>query len=840
MFKRDAATTISASLVAVIVIIAVIIGFRSFAKPSHDDIHQAHHKQKTQQVHQERETSNGPETRAVTLANSVSFHQTEKVQATPTSTSQAETLPRETIRLAVGDRLEIDFYEKLNFEGDRWDNERNPVRTLHRHSALSGDFIVQSGGTISLPMFGRVKIADSTEAAAEQELARLFEEQFGRSGSVSVVLKERLPVYVMGIVKAPGAYTLTPFMTVGHIVALAGGFEQNVDQTSRRRVAQLYARRAVLVAERDQASEISTTLTEPVIDLVGPLAAERLISNIQFNRNLAQQADAAQEVEIQAEIDAAQKQLDSLEATVALQEENVKLREQRYDALQQLADQGHMRQTMVINAQSELADAQKGLKDTKLAIADAKSKVARTQSEKAKHSLNVRLFLENEISAVDDEISTKMKANGTSQFIPMEMIDTKNQHEEALDVNSGSIYSAIEYEVVRRTVDGTTILTASETTDLEPGDLIRVFIGNDHNRKTRSLSNNQTNMEKNTDRTKTVSADILSPREPSEREADSAIELDETVPLPELKKKSPPSPTLQTKIVPPDHAQSADEVTEDAPTETVEVEIVKENEFSEAVPILGPPLKIGGPIKKTPTQKPTDELIEAIAPSHATDGFKADEKDQQTAESTPQDMTKNSGVEPDIDNGSSETAKINEKMNDKKAENSATNDLDADRNLETNLSSPTKNSQPIEQASPRVTKLSPKNFKHEPANSTTKKIELQGNIHEDHEASDQQNDSHSIIAKPTFSISIDDEIKSRTEQLRKSNDNTKFSGLIIVIPPDGAGDQNESDVQSNEVPTVEENTESTTSTENKQSKKEPPEKPTGGVKIFGSIIEEAY
>ena len=58
------------------------------------------------------------------------------------------------------------------------------------------------------------------------DLAVSFAAVTGRSANIDVKISDRLPIYVVGPVKNPGAYKYVPGMIVLHAIALAGGLDR--------------------------------------------------------------------------------------------------------------------------------------------------------------------------------------------------------------------------------------------------------------------------------------------------------------------------------------------------------------------------------------------------------------------------------------------------------------------------------------------------------------------------------------------------------------------------------------------------------------------------------------
>jgi len=100
--------------------------------------------------------------------------------------------------------------------------------TVYDHPDLTGNFTVESDGTLTFPLIGRVKAAGLTLRTFEDELKKGLADGYLKNPQVSVTIGEYKSqrVFVMGEVRAPGAYQLTGDMTIIEALAKAGGTTQ--------------------------------------------------------------------------------------------------------------------------------------------------------------------------------------------------------------------------------------------------------------------------------------------------------------------------------------------------------------------------------------------------------------------------------------------------------------------------------------------------------------------------------------------------------------------------------------------------------------------------------------
>jgi polysaccharide export outer membrane protein len=92
--------------------------------------------------------------------------------------------------------------------------------TFWLEPALSGEYAVDESGAVVLPLLG----SRSVTAVSAAELKRQLQADYAKeiqNQEVAIVLLRR--VRVLGAVQKPGLYFIDPTMTLGDVVALAGG-----------------------------------------------------------------------------------------------------------------------------------------------------------------------------------------------------------------------------------------------------------------------------------------------------------------------------------------------------------------------------------------------------------------------------------------------------------------------------------------------------------------------------------------------------------------------------------------------------------------------------------------
>lgn len=96
--------------------------------------------------------------------------------------------------------------------------------------ALSGEFLVDGSGAVSLPLIGEVQAAGLTVRALQRAIEESLSEGYLIDPRVSAEVINFRPFFIMGEVGSPGTYPYSDGLTVMNAVATAGGFTYRADE----------------------------------------------------------------------------------------------------------------------------------------------------------------------------------------------------------------------------------------------------------------------------------------------------------------------------------------------------------------------------------------------------------------------------------------------------------------------------------------------------------------------------------------------------------------------------------------------------------------------------------
>jgi polysaccharide export outer membrane protein len=376
-------------------------------------------------------------------------------------------------RLSAGDQLTIAVYDQPQ---------------------LSGDFIIDGGGGVLLPLAGAVSIAGLTLAEAQ----KLIQDRFGDGvlvqPAVSVRITEFRPIFVSGNVKKPGGYRFMIGQSVKAAIAAAGGVgeplepnlngavsdfitaEQQVTQLEGQQ-AMLMVRKARLEAQRDGKSSfiipVQVGLGPRNVDFSLAYASENeLLSRLEELYREQVQALQSQRPRIEAEIHAVSEQ-------IAKQKQHLDIVNSRLVDLEGLFAKGLLRKDVLLNQQIEKTLVEGQTSSLQAQLARLRQSMGELDIKLGDVKAN---YLRQTLADLQDT-SQRLREVETSIGPARRLLKVKAQSTDG-DIDDS------EYVVrISRIRDGSMITTeAAENELLSPGDVVEVKRKRHDSDEERSLS----------------------------------------------------------------------------------------------------------------------------------------------------------------------------------------------------------------------------------------------------------------------------------------------------------------------------------------------------------------
>ena len=371
--------------------------------------------------------------------------------------------PAEPYRIGPGDALAISVY------GD---------------AGLSGDFSVDSDGTISLPLLGGVVVlGKSLEDVRLAVTAGLT--PYVPSPAVTVRIASYAPVYVVGEVDTPGEYPFRPGMTTLQLVARAGGLrhaaadpadsvllrtialEGEYSEMALRRYAQ-EVQVARLQAELDGTGfEYPTTTAQAGVDLVASrLAIENERRLFELRRDGLQSSDTG----IAAQIDGFVQEIATLKENAKLYEDELGLLSEDVEAQRALVERSVSTPARLREVLREQSATRRDALELQATLAQAQQGKLEAERRRAELHQAFRTDAAAQLRETELEIAS-LRQRMTSQLKTMAAL--RDEDHTSVDPESAATPA---YAIVRSTGLDTRQVSVDENTEVLPGDLLRVTI----------------------------------------------------------------------------------------------------------------------------------------------------------------------------------------------------------------------------------------------------------------------------------------------------------------------------------------------------------------------------
>jgi len=104
--------------------------------------------------------------------------------------------------------------------------------TVFGEDRLTGEYVVDPAGFVSLPLAGTIKAAGLSKPQLEQALERKFRGEYLRHPKVTVDISNFRPFYILGEVAKPGEYEFRGGLNILSAMALAGGTTYRASQST--------------------------------------------------------------------------------------------------------------------------------------------------------------------------------------------------------------------------------------------------------------------------------------------------------------------------------------------------------------------------------------------------------------------------------------------------------------------------------------------------------------------------------------------------------------------------------------------------------------------------------
>jgi protein involved in polysaccharide export with SLBB domain len=383
--------------------------------------------------------------------------------------------------LMIGDKLQVSFFEQLDLGKSADAGMTADIRTFYQRLDLTGEHVVEADGSINIALLGRFEIGGMTSDEARIKVMEAYKGIMGRQGEVNIKIIERKPVFVTGIVKAPGSFRYEPGMIAAQAIALAGGYDRPAEAAARlidvqrererrlqavNRLETLVAKRTRLLRQRGLMENPDARTSNEPADATGDGMTTLMESQLRL-LDAEMSARSGEESFSSAKISSAKGQLSQLKKISEIVAKQIGLRSDRMRVLQKMQGSGISTLEALWNAQKEVADLQ--IQEGRLTaeIGSAENSIIQAEAETTMTKSGRTVEIERDLAAADEEIKQQKAIIDASETMISALEET------ASGVRIGE---PLQLKILRRASAGTALLAADEATDLRPGDVVKVGV----------------------------------------------------------------------------------------------------------------------------------------------------------------------------------------------------------------------------------------------------------------------------------------------------------------------------------------------------------------------------
>lgn len=352
-----------------------------------------------------------------------------------------------------------------------------------RWDALGGEFDVAADGTINIPSLGAISTKSFSADQLGAEIATQLQQKLGliEKPDASVQVLKYPPIYVAGNVTTPGEFEYRPGMSVIQAVAMAGGELRSdgaggASETIRLEtdikgfdsdILRLEARLARLKAEFALEKEISFPVlldaADPAVSEI--MAQEQRIFEAHANEMARQKTGL---VDLDALYHA---EIDALEQKLAAVDEQIARTGQQVESIRDLVAKGSATTSRLSDVERELANLRSERLDIIIATMTARENLNHSQRDLAKledeqQSETARLLQQDQAS-----LEKILQQQSAARRMLVKSIETDSNI-----VLAAQIQTTLVYSIVRQQDGETVTLPATEISQLQPADLIKVTL----------------------------------------------------------------------------------------------------------------------------------------------------------------------------------------------------------------------------------------------------------------------------------------------------------------------------------------------------------------------------
>ena len=379
--------------------------------------------------------------------------------------------------LGPQDKLRLKIYE--------WRASRD---VIFEWTALNDQFVVGANGSLFLPFIGEVR----AEGVAPGDLAREIGERLmrhmglGRQPDVAVEVVQFRPFYIVGHVTQSGEFPYRPGMTVLQAVGIAGGLrtrEESIARLEREVIAgrgevsvlaltniSLQVRKARLEAEAK--GEDSITFPPALSGRSADGTVKLMMEQEQAVFKARRQGRDTQLRSLAQLRDFLEKEIVTLQAQLAFSDKQIELVQKELRGVSTLVKEGLAAAPREMLLERTLAQIQSERLSTETSLLRARQEISRTEIS----ALELRNHYDYEVAEALRETQGLLNEVASKGDTAVQLLhESEISAPRLLASRAAAARAQPTYTIIRRSEGGETRqIAATETTEVEPGDTIKV------------------------------------------------------------------------------------------------------------------------------------------------------------------------------------------------------------------------------------------------------------------------------------------------------------------------------------------------------------------------------
>lgn len=363
---------------------------------------------------------------------------------------------------------------------------------VHEWPALTGTFTIGANGTLSLPMIGEL----DASGLQTSELANAIAERLKKRAelvdlpNISVEVTQYRPFYILGGVERPGEYPYRPGMTVLNAVSIAGGvyrareatgwtFERESIQAGgdlqvfAARRQELLMKQARLQAEAEGLNGVTFPTPERQADahLASAFAEqERSIFEARLESYNNQVQTMHQTIRLY------ENEIEALGAQITTEESQIKAVQRELDDTRGMIARGLAPTPRVLPLEQTIAQIRREQKDHQTAIIRAKQRINEANQQLADLRDKRRGSAVEGIQSGQAQLNELTRRYQTAQRL---LAGASSSFPDMRTPGSEPL-ATLGYSIVRAENGEAREMDATETTRVEPGDIVKVRLAKEN------------------------------------------------------------------------------------------------------------------------------------------------------------------------------------------------------------------------------------------------------------------------------------------------------------------------------------------------------------------------